>query len=295
MRFTNICLEGPDCSGKTTLFNNIHKKTNYKYNIQDRSCLSMYVFACMYERDTKFWYDKLMSDIKKLDTLYVVMLPPLEEVVKRIKKRGDDIQDENSIVKVWNAFNVITKELFTEDFPNVITISGTDKMKSVNDVLDRMFFLNNRKGSGLIKSLVVESKKNEIVDVSCISEVKKEDLDYSVLEFEEEKDYYDKIMNGFLNKISKEFIGLNEYNKPQTHESRRFIYTDDSCISMIHLLLRDNVIDFNVTMRSSNVVRTLWADYEFLKILAYEAAEKLEFKYIPIKLNLNIRSAHIIP
>ena len=69
----------------------------------------MYVFACMYERDTKFWYDKLMSDIKKLDTLYVVMLPPLEEVVKRIKKRGDDIQDENSIVKVWNAFNVITK------------------------------------------------------------------------------------------------------------------------------------------------------------------------------------------
>ena len=32
MRFTNICLEGPDCSGKTTLFNNIHKETNYKYS-----------------------------------------------------------------------------------------------------------------------------------------------------------------------------------------------------------------------------------------------------------------------
>ena len=255
----------------------------------------MYVFSCMYERDARFWYNKLMSDIKRLDTLYVVMLPPIEEVVKRIKKRGDDIQDENSIVKVWNSFNSITKELFAEDFPNVITISGTDKMKSVSDVLDRMFYLNNRKGSALIKSLVVESKKNEIVDVSCISKVNKEDLDYSVLEFKEEKDYYDKIMSGFLNKISKEFIGLNEYNKPQTHESRRFIYTDDSCISMIHLLLRDNVIDFNVTMRSSNVVRTLWADYEFLKILSYEAAKKLEFKYIPIKLNLNIRSAHIIP
>ena len=104
MRFTNICLEGPDCSGKTTLFNNIHKATNYKYNIQDRSCLSMYVFACMYNRDQKFWYNKLMQDLKNLDTLYVLMMPPKEEVVKRIKKRGDNIQDEYSIVNVWDSF-----------------------------------------------------------------------------------------------------------------------------------------------------------------------------------------------
>jgi len=295
MRFTNICLEGPDCSGKTTLFNNIHKKTNFKYNIQDRSCLSMYVFACMYNRDTKFWYNKLMTDIKKLDTLYVIMMPPLEEVIKRLKKRGDSIHDENSIVDVWNSFNKTSKTLFTKDFPNVLFLSGKDKFDSVEKVIYRIDYLNKLKGSKLIKDLVIESKKNEILNISCISEVNKEDLDYSVFDFEEEKVYYNKIMSGFLNKISKEFIGLNECNKPQTHESRRFIYTDDSCISMIHLLFRDNEIDFNVTMRSSNVVNTLWADYEFLKILAYEASEKLEFKYIPVKLSLNIRSAHIIP
>ncbi len=289
MRFTNICLEGPDCSGKTTLFNNIHKETNYKYNIQDRSCLSMYVFSCMYERDTKFWHDKLMSDIKKLDTLYVVMIPPLEEVVKRIKKRGDNIQDENSIVNVWNEFNRITKKLFTEDFPNVITISGTDKIKSVNDVLDRIDYLNNQKGSNLIKNLVIESKTNEIVDVSCISEVKKEELDYSALDFQEEKVYYENISRDFLNKIRKEL------DKTQTDMSRRFIYTDDSCISMIHLLFRESKVDFNVTMRSSNVVKTLWADYEFLKILSYESTKLLGYKYIPITLNLKIRSAHIVP
>ena len=289
MRFTNICLEGPDCSGKTTLFNNIHKVTNYKYNIQDRSCLSMYVFSIMYKRDSKFWYKKLMSDIKKLDTLYVVMLPPLAEVVKRIKKRGDNIQDENSIVNVWYGFNGITKKLFTEDFPNVITISGTDKMESVKHVLDRIDYLNKQKGSKLIKNLVIESKINEIVNVSCTSEVKKEDLDYSVLDFKEEKAYYKNISRDFLSKIKKEL------DKSQSDTGRRFIYTDDSCISMIHLLFRESKIDFDVTMRSSNVVKTLWADYEFLKILAYEAAEKLEFKYIPIKLNLNIRSAHIIP
>ena len=64
---------------------------------------------------------------------------------------------------------------------------------------------------------------------------------------------------------------------------------------MIHLLFRDNKIDFNVIMRSSNVIRTLWADYEFLKILAYKATKELGYKHVPIILNLNIRSAHIIP
>ena len=150
------------------------------------------------------------------------------------------------------------------------------------------------KGSDLIKSLVVESKKNELVNISCLSRVEKKDLDYSVLDFDEEKDYYKKIRNNFFNKIFKECSGINTA-KPQTESSRRFIYTDDSCISMIHLLFRDNKIDLDVTMRSSNVVRTLWADYEFLKIIAYEAAEELQFKHVPIYLNLKIRSAHIVP
>ena len=58
MRFFNINIEGPDCSGKTTLYNRLHKKTNFKYNIQDRSCMSMFVYAKMYEReDTSLWFD----------------------------------------------------------------------------------------------------------------------------------------------------------------------------------------------------------------------------------------------
>jgi len=295
MRFTNICLEGPDCSGKTTLFNNIHKATNYKYNIQDRSCLSMYVFSCMYNRDQKFWYQKLMEDLKSLDTLYVLLMPPKEEVVKRIKKRGDNIQDENSIVKVWDAFwNEVVLPL-GRDLPNLMVIDAVDKKQSVKQVLLRMESLNKEKGSKLIKSLLVESKSNEMTDIKCVTYVDKEELDYSVLDFKEESEYYGMIMNHFLEKITKEFMGLNKYNKPQTHDSRRFIYTHDSCISMIHLLYRNNHIDFNVTMRSSNVLKTLWADYEFLKILAYEAAKELQFYYVPIKMTLNIRSAHLVP
>ena len=37
MRFYNIVLEGPDCSGKSTLYKNIRKSTRFKYNIKDSS------------------------------------------------------------------------------------------------------------------------------------------------------------------------------------------------------------------------------------------------------------------
>ena len=46
-----VTLEGVDLSGKTTLYNNIHKKTGYKWNIQDRSELSMLCNAKYYKRN----------------------------------------------------------------------------------------------------------------------------------------------------------------------------------------------------------------------------------------------------
>ena len=36
-----IILEGPDLSGKTTLYNSIHKLTGNKWNIQDRRNASL--------------------------------------------------------------------------------------------------------------------------------------------------------------------------------------------------------------------------------------------------------------
>ena len=33
MLIKNVFIEGPDCSGKTTVINKIHKNTNYKYNL----------------------------------------------------------------------------------------------------------------------------------------------------------------------------------------------------------------------------------------------------------------------
>jgi len=297
MRFLNINIEGPDCSGKTTLFNRLHKETNFKYNIQDRSCISMYVYAKMYEReDSSLWFDKILDDIKRLDTLYIILLPSEETVVRRLKKRGDEFQDENSILNVRSYFQNIAKMGFGH-FPNVLVLEDKEDLEEKVDIcLDFIEEMNEVPSGDLIKSIVVNSGRNELVDVQCKETVDISSLDYRVLEFPQEKEYYEKMTNDIQNKIFKEFAGINQHNVPQKHDSRRFIYTDDSCISMVHALFRQNRLNVSATFRSSNVITTLWADYEFLKILSVKIAEFMSLdESVPVDLTINIRSAHIVP
>ena len=297
MRFTNINIEGPDCSGKTTLFNRLHKETNFKYNIQDRSCMSMYVYSKLYERDdTSFWFDKIMDDIKRLDTLYIVLLPTEDTLLERLKKRGDEFQDESSLLKIRSHFLNLAKVGFGS-FPNVLVLSNIEDIEEKVDLsLNFIESLNDMPSGELIKSVVINSGRNELVDIQCKEEVKIDSLDYTVLEFPEEKNYYEDITQSIEQKLFREFAGLNSYNRPQKHDSRRFIHVSDSCISLVHALYRYNRLNVSVTMRSSNVVRTLWADYEFLKILSAKISELMRLEEsTPIDLTINIRSAHIVP
>ena len=296
MRFFNINIEGPDCSGKTTLYNRLHKETNFKYNIQDRSCMSMFVYAKMYGReDTSLWFDKVLDDLKRLDTLYIVLIPSEGVVLDRLRVRGDDFQDEISVLDVRNHFRNISKMGFGS-FPNVLVLEGDNLDKNVEVALSFINALNDMPGQELIKSLVFNSGRNELIDVECKEVVDRSRLDLTVLDFPEEKEYFEKIEFEFFNKIFREFVGLNEHNKSQKHDSRRFIYTSDSCISMIHCLWRQNKLNVSASLRSSNVSKTLWADYEFLKILSVRAAKEMSLpEDTEINLTVNIRSAHIAP
>ena len=297
MRFYNINIEGPDCSGKTTMFNRLHQETNFKYNIQDRSCMSMYVYSKLYERDdSSFWFDKILDDIKRLDTLYIVLLPSNSTVLERLRKRGDEFQDEESIINVKRLFYNLVKCGFG-NFPNVLVLENIEDLtQQVDMCLSFIEALNEMPSDELIKSIVINSGRNELVDVQCKEEVKIDSLDYTVLNFPQEKSYYEDITQKIEQKLFKEFAGLNDYNMPQKHDSRRFIYTGDSCISLIHALFRQNRLNVSVTMRSSNVIKTLWADCEFLKILSVKIADLMRLdESIPVDLTINIRSAHIVP
>ena len=296
MRFFNINIEGPDCSGKTTLFSRLHKETNFKYNIQDRSCMSMFVYAKMNKReDASLWFDKILDDLKRLDTLYILLLPSEKTILDRLEVRGDEFQDKESILEVRSYFRNIAKMGFGS-YPNVLVLEEDDLEENINKSLQFINSLNEMPGQELIKSLVFNSGRNELIDVQCKDQVDKSNLDLTVLNFPQEKEYYEKIEFKFFNKIFKEFTGLNEYNQAQKHDSRRFIYTDDSCISMIHVLWRQNKLNVSATLRSSNVSKTLWADYEFLKILSVKTAKEMSLpEDCVINLSVNIRSAHIVP
>jgi len=296
MRFFNINIEGPDCSGKTTLYNQLHKKTNFKYNIQDRSCMSMFVYAKMYEReDSSLWFDKILDDLKRLDTLYILLLPSEVTILNRLEKRGDEFQDKDSILKVRSYFKNVAKMGFGS-YPNVLVLEEDDLETNIKKSLEFINALNEMPGQELIKSLVLNSGRNELIDVQCKEEVDRNHLDLTVLDFPQEKEYYEKIEFEFFNKIFREFVGLNERNQAQKHDSRRFIYTSDSCISMIHVLWRQNKLNVSASLRSSNVSKTLWADYEFLKILSVKTAKEMSLSEdCVINLTVNIRSAHIVP
>lgn len=292
LRFHNICIEGPDCSGKTTLYNDIHKQTNFKFNIQDRSYLSMKVYSELYDRDDVSSWNKLFwKDIKRNNTLYVILLPNINIIKGRLDKRGDDFQDDKSIVKLYEIFK--SNSEVVKNLPQVIILKDIDTKDNIKNIIDRLDRLNSDTGSSIITDTVMGSGFNELIDVEITESLSRDTLRESVLLNPLEKEYYEKILEEFTTSIEKKLIGLT--GKIQDLNSRQFIYTSETCISMIHLVFREEKFNINVVMRSSNVLHTLWSDYEFLKILCFNCADIFELWNTDIEMNLRIRSAHMIP
>ena len=72
-----VIVEGPDLSGKTTFIGQLHKATDFRYNIQDRSCLSMLCYARQYNRDIEAQKQFLREELSDLNNFFVVLLQNL--------------------------------------------------------------------------------------------------------------------------------------------------------------------------------------------------------------------------
>lgn len=298
MIIDNIVLEGADCSGKTTLYEVLHGDTNYRYNIQDRSNLSMYVYSNFYGReDSNKWYNNFWKEIKSFNTLYVILLPSDGVIKQRILERGDEKQTVESAIDLNGRFRKLSKFYFRNMFPNILTVdidTSTTSSDISDIVMHRLRTLETSNPADLIRDVVFSSGKNELTDITTSEIVfstkkKTRSICWDVLEYPPEKEYYAGIRDKVITNIERVLM------TNQKLDSRRFVYADDSCISLIHTMYRDNIIDVNVTMRSSNVSQTLWADYEFLRILCLDIANTMGIQTSDIKLTLNIRSAHINP
>ena len=91
-----IILEGPDLSGKTTLFNRLHQATNFKWNIQDRSTLSMLVYAKLYNRDQFCYVENLNKELNNRNEVEKneKLRKSIIDKEKKLKKRMDLLEKD---------------------------------------------------------------------------------------------------------------------------------------------------------------------------------------------------------
>lgn len=93
-----------------------------------------------------------------------------------------------------------------------------------------------------------------------------------------EKEEYALIQNDIVNYVFPKFdLDIN---------TRQAIWTSNFCISMIHFIVRNNVIYVFVKFRSSNVTKLLMSDMAMILELAAILQKKLLIKYLIVKVNI---------
>jgi len=292
-------IEGPDCSGKTTLYEMIHKESSYQWNIQDRSALSMLIHARYYGRDTFNHIEQLKKELYNINNHLVICLPEWKVIVDRFQKRGDPIQNINSLRKIYDLFEEAVEEF--QNYANVVIFRNKVNKQSVKDLVTWFKYFEKRPLSQLqtyVLQTVAASGKKEVLGFNFVHYDTGDfnDVDKQMLSYEKEKDYYQKIEAAVFDKIKSEMKGENEYEREEGLDSRRFIYTDDSCISLAHFLVRDGHVDAKFFLRSSNVKDTLKYDLNFVKHLTGEV-----FRYFKCdrqgdycKIEVVINSGHVL-
>lgn len=268
-----VLLEGPDCSGKSTLFSSIHRSTDFRWNIQDRGQLSMLCYARQSRRGTDIidrWRRELDSFLLDLNNRLVVLLPDFQVIAQRLQTRGDEFQDIDSLRVLYDIFEEEVGRLGAR--PNLLVLreakTPQDLARDSVQWLQAPESLDPTGVSREILQLVTSLPSREAVgcrfQLSPTSSLILSD-DSSVLRHLPEEAYYTKILSGVLQNIEDEIRGRNEYGTAQDPDStRRFIYTQDSCISLVHTLLRSDSLLMRVYCRSSNVRDTFPHDFNFI-------------------------------
>ncbi len=295
-----VCIEGPDLSGKTSLYRDLHKMSNFRWNIQDRAEVSMLAFSKFYERgDHQRWKDSLSDRLKDMNHRYVLMLPSVDLLTDRYYDRGDEVHTLQSLAETYSIFESTFQEL--TNHPNVLFIKVTHENQSTiaQTIFDWLDKSEKEDLCGLAKRIEATAVHfgGEALGVRTQYDFDQEytDADPSVLTYELEAEYYQGIRSTFIRKITKEIAGDNEYQSVQDPlKTRRFVYAHDSCISLINVLIRGNTLNVYTVLRSSNTNETLSYDLRFIANLISEAETFIDADIQRRVLHVEIHSAHII-
>ena len=293
----NLFIEGPDCAGKSTLIEKIHKISEYRWHIMDRSQISRKIFSALYSRDTKNIDQDLHIELSNLNNAFVFLLPSFKTIEKRFHSRGDDFHNSiDSIRQVYDSFTEKYKSI--SSLPNVSHYSSEstdevcEKLICYLDLIERPQL---REISECVLSFV-KASGNESYPLSftLYDDGEFEEAKIDILNHETESEYYNEIFCTLMRKIEDELAGKNKYGRVETVRSRRFVYAGESCISFIQVANRDGMMDFHVVIRSSDTKNIFCHDLSFLYFLASECWKKIGSGCTFTRIRVNINSAHVI-
>ena len=289
-----LILEGPDLVGKTTVYNEIHKSTDFKWNIQDRSTLSMLCYARLYGRDESLYRERLYEEINDLNNRMIILLPPFSVIEKRYHERGDEIQDLESLKLLHNIFSEEARLI--EKKPTIMCLRAEVSIETIlNYTSEWSFAIESSKPyhvGEIIRDTLTADVSDELTlrTKMCYSSSVP---DASILANSLEGEYYKGIKESLSTTIRNEIAGVNPYNLPQTSNSRRFFYSSDTCISTIHLMPRQNILKVFACLRSTDVIKNASIDLKFLEFLTHFVNQEFKFECSCIVLDVTFNSAHI--
>jgi hypothetical protein len=294
---TGLFVEGPDCSGKTTLVKNIHELSNYSWHINDRSQISRNIFSKLYNRHGENYDTDLHTEISNLNNRFMLLLPDINVVADRFNTRGDDFHKSiESINEVYYAFQKKFENI--KNLPNVRTYRRNDTHEIASLACATLHLMERcmiREVSDQVEEFVgCNMNESYPLSFTLYDSGEFEEADATILDYIPEKDYYKGIFKKLHDTIDDECLGKNSYNRIEDHRSRRFVYTDNTCISFIQVSVRDGVMDFHTVIRSTDVKNIFPYDLKFLYYLASTCYDKFKDHCDRVRMRFNLNSAHII-
>lgn len=308
-----LVFEGPDCSGKTTQYQKIWKKiqsaNDFDVLLNDRGLMSILVYGQFNGR-----FDNIEEREREFisylnDNIVFYFDITIAELQRRFEDRGDELQDWNTIRDVANKYKEWSERLSkhrnfwvirAEDKPDEIAARINGILEMYNDFL---LTPNYQIGTAIETVQHFGQKHNntlELINYKMDFDMTSGEIElwsskdlYSGLEnindYEQlEIDSYKFQLSKFRKKIEAELSGY--YGSKQTMDSRRFVFTDDECLSYVHILHRNGMLYVNVNFRSSNV---MLFNHDFISIckmikIWFEKCGEID----KIKMNIKFDSLH---
>lgn len=290
-----VILEGPDCSGKSSLYATLNKASQFKRNIKDRSFLSTLCYARLYERDTvNELRESLYEELCDMNNYLIVLLPSSDTLMKRLTSRGDEYQNVDSLMRLRGIYE--EEVSFIDRLPNVLVIREDLDLTSLTEKCHKNLLQYEQLTPAVIGSLTrmwTRLSQNKEVQAKIRLNLEPSYVDAEVMLVEHEKEYYETILDRCSEIIWKEVSGDNPYGAPQDLSSRRFYYSSDTCISSIHFMNRAGVLKVFVTLRSTDAVKNGSSDLRYLCHLSTEVARINDWNPIQVQLFVSYNSLHI--